>query len=100
MSKKSLVPNWGQAILKPVEEGEKSYGNIVVPDTGQTKLSQAHIVDIAPIYNFNLGVEVPSKFQIGDLVLIPPMGAQKHTLDREEYYICGVTDLLASIKEE
>lgn len=99
MSKK-LKPNWGQAILKPIEEGEKTYGAIIVPDLENSKLLQGIILDITPIYNFNLGQEVPCLFERGDIVLIPPMGSQKVKLDGEEYIICGITDLPASIIEE
>lgn len=101
MSKtKRLVPNYGQVILKPLEEGERTYGAIVIPDLENSKLLQGIIVDVAPIYNFNLGQEVPCKFKIGDIALIPPMGSQKVKLDGEEYIICGITDLPAAIIEE
>jgi len=97
MSKK-LVPNHGQAILKPIEEGEQSYGNIIIPDLGNSKSMQAIVVDIAPIYNFNMGTFAPMKFKIGDVVLFPSMGSQKVTLDREDFYVCSITDIPASIE--
>ena len=80
MSRK-LKPNYGHAIIKPIEEGEKVYGNIVVPDLENSKLLQGIIIDISPIYNFNLGTEVPCKFKIGDTVLIPPLGSQKQKIE-------------------
>ncbi len=97
---KRLVPNYGQAIIKPIEEGEKVYGNIVVPDLENTKLLQGVIIAITPIYNFNLGKEAPCKFKIGDTVLIPPMGSIKQKIDGEDFIICGITDLPAAIIEE
>jgi len=97
---KRLVPNYGQVILKPIEEGEKVYGNIVVPDLENSKLLQGIIIDIKPIYNFNLGTEVPCIFKKGDIVLIPPMGSQKQKIDGEDFIICGITDLPAAIIEE
>ena len=95
---KQLKPNRGQAILKPIEETEQTYGNIIIPDMGNTKAAQAVIVSMCPIYNFNMGVEVPSIFNVGDTVLFPSMGSQKVTLDREDYFICGIQDILASIE--
>lgn len=98
MSKtKRLFPNYGQVILKPLEEGERTYNQIIIPDLENSKLLQGIIVDIAPIYNFNLGQEVPCKFKVGDTVLIPPMGSQKVKMDGEDFIICGIVDLPASI---
>lgn len=99
MSKK-INPNYGQAVLKPIDESESTFGNIVLPDLGNTKAGKAIIIDIAPIYNFNLGTFVESKFKIGDTVLFPLMGCQKITLDREDFLICSVSDLPASIVEQ
>lgn len=95
---KKLVPNYGQAILKPVEETEQRYNNIIIPDIGNQKLTQAEIIDITAIYNFNLGEFAPLMFKIGDLVVIPPMGSQRVIVDKEEYLICSITDLLAKIE--
>lgn len=97
MSKK-LDPGYGYAVLKPVEDGEQMYGNIVLPDMGNEKGKLAIIESIEPIYNFNLGTFVESKFKPGDTVLYPPMGGQRIKLDNEEYLVLSVTDLLASVK--
>lgn len=96
---KQLNPNRGYAILKPLEEHEQTYGRIIIPDVGETKSSQATIVRFSPTYNYNLGVEVECLFSVGDVVLYPAMGSQKQTLDGEDFIICAITDLLASITE-
>lgn len=96
---KQLKPNRGMAILKPVEETEKTFGAIIIPDIGETKASQAVIVRMEPTYNYNLGKEVPSLFKVGDTVLYPALGSQKLTLDRQEYIICAVSELLSAIEE-
>mgnify|MGYP002132448050 CR=1 FL=1 len=91
-------PNYGMCVLKPLEESEQKYGAIILPNLGDTKAMQARIEEISPIYNFNLGVEVPPKYKVGDIVLYPALGASKVVVDREEYIICGVQDLLTSIQ--
>ena len=95
-----LIPNFGQAILRPLEESEQKHGAIIIPNIGDSKPMQARIESISPTYNFQLGIEVPSKFVEGDLVLYPALGAQKVTVDREDFIICSVQDLLAKIEEE
>jgi len=95
---KQLVPNYGQAILKPIEEGEQFQGNIIIPDIENTRASQAEIIKLAPIYNYNTGTIVPCMFNEGDIVVFPSMGAQKVTLDRVDYFVASISDLLAAIK--
>lgn len=95
---KQLEPNWGQAVLKPIEEGEKTFGNIIIPDMGQETSRMATVISVSPIYNFNLGTLVESKFKEGDTVIFPPMGGVKVKVDGEDYIIASVTDLLAAIK--
>ena len=97
---KFLKPNFGQAVLKPFEEGEKTFGNIIIPDMGKETAKIATILAIAPIYNFNRGELVESVFKVGDTVILPPMGAQKVTVDKIDYLIVSVNDLLSSIEEE
>lgn len=95
---KKLNPNWGQAVLKPFEEGETTFGNIIIPDMGQETSRMATIISISPIYNFNLGTLVDSQFKEGDTVIYPPMGGVKVKVDGIDYIIASVTDLLASIE--
>ena len=70
-----------------------------LPNIGETKSMQGRIESMENVYNFNLGVQVQSKFKVGDLVLYPAMGSNKVIVDREEYIICGIMDLLAVIEE-
>ena len=93
-----LNPNKGMCILEPLEESEQKYGNIVIPNAGETKAMQARVVAMKDIYNFNLGVFVTSEFKVGDIVLYPALGATKQIVDRKEYIICGIQDILASIE--
>lgn len=97
MSKK-LDPGYGYAVLKPLEDGEQMYGNIVLPDMGNEKGRLAVIESIEPIYNFNLGTFVESKFKVGDTILFSPMSGSKYQLDGEDFIVISVTDLLAAIK--
>ena len=34
---KTLQPSNDRILLKPIDEGEKTYGNIVIPDMGKEK---------------------------------------------------------------
>lgn len=93
MIKKLTLPNYGKAILKPLEEGQKQVGNIIIPDMGQEKALLGEILEINPIYNYNLGEQTTSLYDVGDVVVFSPMAAQKVTVDREDYLIVSINDI-------
>lgn len=95
--KSKLEPKNGNAILKPLEEMETTYGNIVLPDLGKERPDMAEIVAISKTYNWHNGEYVNSQFEIGQKVLIPKMGAVKVTIEGEEYFICKETEILSVI---
>jgi len=87
----------GNVILRPIEEQEQMYGNIVLPDLGKEKPEMAEVVNVSPTFNWNLGTEVYSKLEVGDKVLIPKMGSVKVTVDGEDYYITKESEILAKL---
>ncbi len=48
-----LQPLNGYLILRPVEEEEQMYGNIVIPDLGKEKPEMGEVVATSSTYNFN-----------------------------------------------
>lgn len=96
---KRLRPLNDQIVLKPIDEEQT--GNIIIPDTGQEKPVLALVVNIGVgIYNFHKGEWVPHQVKVGDIVVLPKIGVQVVSLNREEYYICQANQLLAVIEEE
>jgi chaperonin GroES len=93
-----LDPLNGFIILKPIEEQEQLSGNIIIPDLGKEKPEIGEVVATSPTYNYNSDIEVESKLQIGDKVLIPKLGSQRLVVEGEEFYITKETDILAIIK--
>ena len=90
-----LKPMNGHVILKPVEEGETTYGNIVLPDLGKEKPEMGEVVAASDTYNWHTGAYYPSHLKTGDKVLIPKLGSMKITLEGEDYYITKETEVLA-----
>jgi chaperonin GroES len=93
-----LHPVNGHVILKPVEEGETTYGNIVLPDLGKEKPEMGEVVATSSTFNWHTGQDVLSKLSVGDKVLIPKLGAMKITVEGEDYYITKETEVLAKVK--
>lgn len=94
---KQITPINGYVVLKPVEETEQTFGNIVIPDLGKERPEMGKVVDVSPTYNYHTDKNVESLLHPGDLVLIPKMGSQRIVIDGEDYYICKETDVLAII---
>lgn len=96
MSKK-ITPINGYVVLKPVEEGETTFGNIVLPDLGKERPEMGRVVASSITYNYHTDQEVSSVLNVDDLVLIPKLGSQRIVIDGDDYYICKETDILAII---
>lgn len=92
-----LTPLNGNVILKPIEEQEATYGNIVLPDLGKERPEMAEVVATSRTYNWNTGEHVNSNLTEGQKVLIPKMGAVRITIEGEEYYICKETEILSTV---
>lgn len=95
-----LLPLNGYIVMKPVEEEEQTYGNIVIPDLGKERPELGEVVSVSPTYNFNSDTWVQSQLKVGDRVLIPKLGSVRITLEGEEYFICKEQDIYSKLVNE
>ena len=94
-----LQPLNGYIVLKPIEEEEQHYGNIVIPDLGKERPELGEVVAISSIYNYNSDKYVDSNLVVGDKVLIPKLGSVRITVDSDEYFICKEQDIYSKIND-
>ena len=99
MSKK-LIPQNDRVLIKPVDEGEQMYGNIVIPDLGKEKPEMGEVLAIGPGRMSEFGKYVTVQAKVGDVVLIPKIGTLRFDYDGEEYYIIQDREILATINED
>lgn len=90
-----IRPLNGHVVIRPIEEEEQTYGNIVVPDMGREKPEIGEVIETSDTYNWHTGALYPTHLKTGDKVLIPKMGSMKLTIDGEDYYITKETEILA-----
>ena len=90
-----LTPLNGHVILKPIEEQEQTYGNIVIPDMGKERPEIGEVVNVSDTYNWHTGEHYRTKLTPGQKVLIPKMGSVKITVDGEDYIVTKETEILA-----
>ena len=94
-----LNPKNGFAVLKPIEEQEQTYGNIVIPDLGKERPEMGEVIAVSQTYNWHRGEYVDSQFEIGQKVLIPKMGTMKITVEGEDYFITKDTEILSVVED-
>ncbi len=85
-------------IVKPLEEEETMYGNIVVPDLGKDKNESGTVVAVGPGRPTVTGEFISTIVQEGDVVILPTMGFTKLEHDGEEYFVGPENQILAKIK--
>ena len=66
-----IQPLNGFIILKPIEEQEQTYGNIVLPDLGKERPEMGEVVAVSDTFNWHTGKNVASNLTPGQKVLIP-----------------------------
>ena len=84
MSKK-LIPQNDRVLIKPVDEGEQMYGNIVIPDLGKEKPEMGEVLAIGPGRMSEFGKYVTVQAKVGDIVLVPRIGTLRIDFEGEEY---------------
>ena len=99
---KTLSPSNDRILIRPIDEGEQTYGNIVIPDMGKEKPEMGEVLAIGPGRQSELD---PSKIisvrscKVGDTVLVPKIGTLRIDFDGEEYYLAQDKEVLAVEKE-
>ena len=100
---KTIRPTNDRILVKPIDEGDQTYGSIVIPDIGKEKPEMGEVIDIGPGRQSELE---PSKLitvrscKKGDIVLLPKIGTLRIDFDGEEYYIVQDKEILAVVEQE
>lgn len=97
---KALQPTNDRILLKPIEEGEQKYGNIVIPDMGKERPELGEVLAVGPGRMTEHGTMLTVRTcKVGDVVMVPKIGTLRIDFEGEEYYIAQDREILAVIKE-
>jgi chaperonin GroES len=97
---KSLKPTNDRVLLRPIDEGEQMYGNIVIPDLGKERPEMGEVLAIGPGRLSESGVEINVRScKVGDLVLVPKIGTLRIDFEGQEYYLVPDKEILAVITQ-
>ena len=94
-----LVPFNDRVIIKPIEEDEQMYGNIVIPDLGKERPEMGEVIAVGPGRKTEYGQYIGVNAKVGDIVLVPKIGTIRIDFECDEYFITPDKEILASIKK-
>ena len=97
--KLKLQAVYNAIIVKPFDEEETKYGNIIVPDLGKSKNLSGTIVSVGPGQYSISGELIPTMLKVGQKVILPQLGPVVVENNGEEYYACPENTVLAIIEE-
>ena len=100
MTKSPITPLGDKIIILPLEEGEQTYGNIIIPDAGQEKPEIGTVLAVGPGRISTDGTLIPNRLEVGVTVMVPKFGAQVVIVENETYIVAGESDVLGIIKQK
>ena len=100
MTESPITPLGDKIVILPKEEGEQTYGNIVVPDMGQEKPEIGIVLAVGPGRISTDGTLIPNRLEVGQTVMVPKFGAQVAVVENETYVIASENDVLGIIKQK
>ena len=95
-----IIPLSDKIVILPQEEGEQTYGSIIVPDMGKEKPEMGKVLAVGPGRISTDGTLIPNKIKIGVTVMVPKFGAQVVVIENETYIIASENDVLGIIKNK
>ena len=96
---KKLNPANDRVVVKPIEEDEQLYGNIIVPDMGKERPEMGTVIATGPGRMSEFGKHIPVKAKVGSIILVPKIGSIRVELEGEEYFIVQDKEILAVVVE-
>jgi len=98
MKNKNIKATFNAVIVKPKNQEEQMYGNLVVPDLGKEKNLSGTIVSVGPGHYSITGEFIHTQLKEGQEVILPQMGVTKIDFQGEEYWACPENTVLGVIE--
>ena len=91
-----IIPLGDKIVILPQEEGEQTYGNIIVPDTGQEKPEMGKVLAVGPGRISTDGTLIPNRLEVGQTkrmsVIKDPIIAPYEIQVEEDQYVLVDTE--------
>jgi chaperonin GroES len=100
MIESPIIPLGDKIVILPQEEGEQTYGNIIIPDSNSERPEIGIVLAVGPGRISTDGTLIPNRLEVGVTVMVPKFGAQTVIIENETYIIAGESDILGIIKQK
>ena len=81
-------------LVRRVEEGDRSTGGVIIPDSAKEKPSEGDVVAVGSGRRENDGSVTPLDVAIGDRVLFGKHGGSDVVIDGEKFLVLKESDVL------
>ena len=92
-------PLHDRLIVKRLEEGEKTKGGIIIPDTAKEKPIEGKVIAVGKGKTKEDGKKIPMEVKKGDRILFAKYAGTEVKIDGEEHLIMKEDDVLAIIEQ-
>ncbi len=96
MSKISIKPLAGYALVKPEEAVEKTASGIYLPDNAQERPAKGRVVAVGSPIKHPEHTEA-AQFSVGDTVIYKKWGGDEIKLESEEFKLVKFEDVMAIV---
>lgn len=93
---KNFVPMNDKVLIKPLESGEKRRGAIIIADMRDDSTRFGRIIAVGPGRQTEFGSFITVNAKVGDVVVIPKIGAQRVEIENEEYWTVADRELVGT----
>ena len=100
MTESPIIPLDDKIVILPQEEGEQTYGNIIIPDAGGERPEMGTVLAVGPGRISTDGTLIPNRLEVGVTVMVPKFGAQVVVVENETYVVASENDVLGIIKQK
>ena len=98
MSQVIFDPPYNQIIVQRIEESEKQYGNLVVPNMSEESTYICKVIAAGEGWVTITNQLIPTKVEVDDIVVISRVGGYAVNIDNVKYICCKDTDVLTKLR--
>lgn len=98
---KGIFPLGDRVLIKPIDQGDRRHGAILIADLGQERPELGEVVAIGNGRQSEFSDQIVKvNVKVGDIVLVPKIGTIRTEIDGEEYYLTQDKEILAVVDFE
>jgi chaperonin GroES len=91
-------PLHDRIVIRRIEEGEKTKGGIIIPDTAKEKPQEGEVIAVGPGARDESGKLVPLDVKTGDRVLFGKWSGTEVKIDGQDLLIMKESDVMGVIE--